>query len=60
MCCLKATNNELTGLPQSIGELGLVLEVLDLHSNQLRSLPDAQFGRLERLLKLNLDENELV
>jgi Leucine-rich repeat (LRR) protein len=33
------------------------LEVLDLKGNQVRKIPAESFGRLERLLKLNLDEN---
>lgn len=35
------------------------LESLDLKGNGLRQLPDAQFGRLGRLMKLCLDENLL-
>jgi leucine-rich repeat protein SHOC2 len=60
LCELKATGNKLSDIPQSIGELGENLEVLDLKGNQIRRLPDAQFGRLSRLLKLNLDENQLT
>jgi len=47
-------------LPQSIGDLGLNLEALDLKNNCLKQLPEAQFGRLGRLMKLNLDENQLT
>lgn len=48
----------MTQLPETVG--GLVnLKELDLSNNQIRALPYA-FCRLEKLTKLNLDQNPII
>lgn len=50
--------NDMTQLPETVG--GLVnLRELDLSNNQIRALPYA-FCRLEKLTKLNLDQNPII
>ncbi|XP_045809528.1 plant intracellular Ras-group-related LRR protein 3 [Trifolium pratense] len=50
--------NDMTQLPETIG--GLVnLKELDLSNNQIRALPYA-FCKLEKLTKLNLDQNPII
>lgn len=50
--------NDMTQLPETVG--GLVnLKELDLSNNQIRALPYA-FCRLEKLTKLNLDQNPII
>lgn len=60
LCVLKAVGNKIETIPESIGELYATLEVLELNENAIRFLPKGQFGMLERLLTLNLDNNQLV
>ena len=47
----------LTALPEAIGMLAN-LEVLDVKDNRLLKLP-FEFGCLSKLLRLNLDGNQL-
>lgn len=49
-------HNELTGVPEEIGDLDGLTDFLYLHDNRLSSLP-ASFSRLTRLRYLNISEN---
>lgn len=53
-----AAGNALTLLPASIKNLEN-LEILDLKKNKLQKLP-VEFGCLSKLLKLDLEENQLT
>ena len=55
---LKLSNNEITALPDSFGEL-VALRDLELHHNELTELP-ASFGQLGNLERLTLHQNQLV
>lgn len=48
----------MTELPETLGDL-VNLRELDLSNNQIRALPYS-FGRLEKLTKLNLDQNPII
>jgi hypothetical protein len=50
--------NDMTQLPETIGGL-INLKELDLSNNQIRALPYA-FCKLEKLTKLNLDQNPII
>ena len=54
---MNLSNNQLTLLPESIGDLDN-LETIILHHNQITSLPES-FGNLSSLFSLNLGYNTL-
>lgn len=49
-------HNELTQLPESLGEITGLSDFLYLHDNRLTSLPDS-LSRLKTLRYLNISEN---
>ena len=53
----RASGNMITQLPDSIGDLKN-LEVVDMRDNRIERLPE-RFGQLRKLLKLNLDHNNI-
>ncbi|KAJ7953551.1 Plant intracellular ras-group-related LRR protein [Quillaja saponaria] len=55
---LSSNFSNLTELPETIGDL-VNLRELDLSNNQIRTLPYT-FRQLEKLMKLNLDQNPLM
>lgn len=55
---LRIAGNQIRELPNSIGDL-VNLEVMDAKRNKLISLP-VEFGCLTKLLKLDLEENQLT
>ncbi|WP_346159540.1 hypothetical protein [Streptomyces mordarskii] len=52
-------HNELTSLPDSLGDLVELTDCLYLHGNNLSRLPDT-LGNLTRLRYLNVGENPLT
>ncbi|KAG6736831.1 hypothetical protein POTOM_060271 [Populus tomentosa] len=59
ICKLNLSNNDLQMIPESLTARMLNLVVLDVHSNQLRSLPNS-IGCLSKLKALNVSCNLLV
>lgn len=52
---LRASNNQMTGVPAEIGQLEN-LEILDLSNNQITGLP-LELGNLKRIKTINLSGN---
>lgn len=59
ICKLNLSNNDLQMIPESLTARMLNLVVLDVHSNQLKSLPNS-IGCLSKLKALNVSCNLLV
>ncbi|XP_011014545.1 PREDICTED: plant intracellular Ras-group-related LRR protein 6-like [Populus euphratica] len=59
ICKLNLSNNDLQMIPESLTARMLNLVVLDVHSNQLKSLPNS-IGCLSKLKVLNVSCNLLV